>query len=186
MHYIDDAIDYFKNLCVQHPQLLHDDDAGGRVFDVRDLDGAFGALRTGMKEKSYSVRLVLPTMEYRHEVGNNARKAYQMGLMVAKYHGRRDMLDSDVIGAIADAEKVADEFLERMISDSRNGYDLFRYSIDQIDNLKPTAEVVLNLFDGSYSGVFVMFEFWVWRKTNSVSTGDCDAVAWEDGGLTPL
>ena len=90
MQYIDDAIDYFKYLCEQHPALLHDDDSGGRVFDVRDLDNAFGGLRTGMKEKSFAVHLVLPTMDYRHEVGNNARKAYQFGLLVAKYHGRRD------------------------------------------------------------------------------------------------
>lgn len=184
MKYIDDAIDYFRYLCEQHPDLLHDDESGGRVFDVRDLDSAFGALRTGMKEKAYAVRLVLPTMDYRHEVGNNARKVYQFGLLVAKYHGRREALDGDVIAAISDSEKVVDEILERMVSDSRNGYELFRYSIDQIDNMKPTAEVMLNLFDGSYSGVFVMFEFAVWRKISSTSSVDCEAVGWIDGGLT--
>lgn len=181
MNYLDDVVAYFKYLCEQHPDLLHDDATGSRVFEVRDLDGAFGALRTGMKEKDFAVRLVLPSMEY-HTEANNARKAYQFGLLVAKYHGRREMTDTDVIGAIAAAERVGDDFLERIVSDSRNGYDLFRSSVDQVADLKATTEVVTPLFDGSYSGVLLMFEFTVFRKIISTA---CSPVAWADGGLTP-
>lgn len=183
MQYIDDVVEYFNYLCTQHPLLLHADTVGQRVFEVRDLDDAFGALRTGAKEKDYLVRLVLPTMELRAQ-GNNALKAYQWGLMVMKYHGRRDTTDGSVLDAIAASEKVADEMLERIVSDSRNGYALFGNSIDSAEDLKATGEVLLRLLDTSYSGVFVLFEFTTFRKMISTSTADCDAVAWLDDGLT--
>lgn len=182
MVFLSDIVEYFAYLCTQHPELLHADTTGARVFEVRDLDNAFGALRTGMKEKDFAVRLVLPSVEYRSEA-NNARKAYQFGLLVAKYHGRRDMADSDLIEAISDSERVAEDFLERIVSDSRNGLPLFGGSVDQVSDLKATLEVVTPLFDGSYSGVLLLFELQPWRKIISTA---CDPVAWEDGGLTPL
>jgi hypothetical protein len=182
MFHLDDIVSYFKYLCEQHPLLLHADTAGARVFEVRDLDNAFGALRTGVKEKDFLVRLVLPTVEYRTEA-NNARKHYQLGLLVAKYHGRREVTDTDTIDAIAAAERVADDMLERVVSDSRNGYPLFRSSVDQVSDLKPTLEFVPALFDGSYSGVLLLFEFAPARKI--IST-ECNPVAWVDEGLTPI
>lgn len=180
MVFLADIVEYFSYLSTQHPALLHTDTAGARVFEIRDLDNAFGALRTGMKEKDYAVRLVLPSAEYRSEA-NNARKIYQFGLLVAKYHGRRDMTDADVIEAISAAERVAEDFLERIVSDSRNGLPLFGSSVDQVDNLKATLEVVSALFDGSYSGVLLLFELSPMRKIISTA---CDPVAWEDGGLS--
>lgn len=182
MQYLDAAIDYFEYLCAQHPDLLHSGTVGQRVFEVRDLEDAFGALRTGMKEKSYAVRLLLPTIEYRTEA-NGARKSYQFGLLVSKYHGRRETTDSDVTGAMSDSERVAEDFLERIVSDSRNGYPLFGYSADQVDNLKATAEFLPMLFDGSYSGLMLMLEFAPYRKIDSQQ---CDPVEWVDGGLTSL
>lgn len=182
MFYLDDIVAYFRYLCEQHPLLLHADTVGARVFEVRDLDNAFGALRTGMKEKDFAVRLVLPSIEY-HSEANNARKHYQLGLLVAKYHGRRETTDTDVIDAMTESERVADEFLERIVSDSRNGYPLFRSSVDQVDDLKPTMEVLPALFDGSYSGVLLLFEFSLWRKIISTA---CDPVLWGDDGLTPI
>jgi hypothetical protein len=181
MVFLDDIVAYFTYLSAQHPDLLHADTAGERVFEVRDLDNAFGALRTGIKEKDFAVRLVLPTAEF-HTEANNTRKVYQIGLLVAKYHGRRDVTDSGVIEAISDAERVAEDFLERIVSDSRNGLPLLGHSVDQVENLKATLEMLPSLFDGSYSGVLLMFELAPWRKVISTA---CDPVAWEDGGLTP-
>jgi hypothetical protein len=181
MAHLTDLVNYFRYLCTQHPLLLHTDAAGHRVFEVRDLEAAFSAIRTGIKEKDFAVRLLLPTVEYRSEA-NNMRKQYQLGLLVAKYHGRRETTDADVIEAITDAERVAEDFLERIVSDSRNGYWLFAYSVDQVDNMKPTLEVLPALFDGSYSGVLLLFEMAPWRKIISTA---CDPVAWVDGGLTP-
>lgn len=182
MQFINDAIDYFHYLCTQHPLLAHADTVGSRVFEVRDLEDAFGALRTGMKEKTYAVRLVLPSVKYRTEA-NGARKSYQFGLLVAKYHGRRETADSDVTDAMADSERVAEDFLERMVSDSRNGHPLFGYSADQVDNMEVTAEFLPMLFDGSYSGIMMLFQFEPYRKINSQA---CDPIAWVDGGLTSL
>ena len=65
MNYLDDIISYFKYLCTQHVLLLHSDNVGSRVFEVRDLDAAFGALRTGVKEKDFLVRFILPTISLR-------------------------------------------------------------------------------------------------------------------------
>jgi len=184
MQYLDDVVDYFRYLCTQHPDLLHSDTVGQRVFEVRDLDEAFGALRSGAKEKACLVRLILPTMDLRSE-SNNARLAYQLGLLVAKYHGRREVLDADTIEAIAASEKIAGEILERVVSDSRNGHSLFGSSVDQASDLKATGEVLLRLMDGTYSGVLFMFEFTTFRKIYSQVTVDCDGITWLDGGLTP-
>lgn len=182
MNYLDDIIAYFKYLCTQHPLLLHSDTVGSRVFEVRDLDAAFGALRTGAKEKDFLVRFVLPTITIRR-YDNNAWKVYQCGLVVLKYHGKRDVEDQDTIDAIAAAEQVADDFLGRMVSDSRNGYGLFGHSLDNPDNLEASQEVLTFQLDSTYSGVLLMFNLPIFRVLNSTA---CSPAAWIDDGLTPL
>ena len=184
MNYIEEIIDYFRYLCTKHPLLLHDDASGSRVFEVRDLEAAFGAMRTGVKEKDFLVRFILPTMSLR-DYDNNAWKVYQAGLVVLKYHGKRETEDADVIAALKAAEKVADEFTERMICDSRAGYGLFGRSLDKVQNLNVTSEFLTFSLDSTYSGVLVMFDLPTFRKISSTDTVHCDAVAWLDGGLTP-
>lgn len=183
VNYIDEVISYFRYLCTQHPLLLHSDTAGSRVFEVRDLDGAFGALRSGVKEKDFLVRFVLPTMTIRR-YDNNAWKVYQCGMVVLKYHGKRETEDADVTAAMKAAEKVADEFVERMVCDSRNGYPLFGRGIDDVSNMNVTSEFISFSQDGTYSGVLVMFDLPTFRKLVSYDTADCAAVAWLDDGLT--
>jgi len=183
VNFIKEVIDYFRYLSTQHPLLLHDDAAGSRVFEVRDLENTFGALRSGAKEKDFLVRFVLPTLTMKR-YDNNAWKVYQTGLLVLKYHGKRDIEDADVITAMKAAEQVADEFVERMVSDSRNGYALFGNALDNVDNLHLTGEFVTFQLDSTYSGVLIMFDLPVFRKIISTDTVDCDAVAWADGGLT--
>ena len=183
MNFIKEVIDYFRYLSTQHPLLLHDDAAGSRVFEVRDLENTFGALRSGAKEKDFLVRFVLPTLTMKR-YDNNAWKVYQTGLLVLKHHGKREIEDADVIAAMKAAEQVADEFVERMVSDSRNGYALFGNALDNVDNLHLTGEFVTFQLDSTYSGVLIMFDLPVFRKMISTDTADCDAVAWADGGLT--
>lgn len=180
MNFIEEVIAYFRYLSIQHPLLLHADTVGSRVFEVRDLDNAFGALRTGAKEKDFLVRFVLPTMTMRR-YDNNAWKVYQAGLLVLRHHGKREIEDADVIAAMSAAEQVADDFVSRMVSDSRNGYELFGGSVDNVDNLHVQAEFVTFQLDSTYSGVLVMFDLPVFRTLSSTL---CDATAWLDDGLT--
>lgn len=180
MNYIEEIIAYFKYLCEQHPLLLHTDTVGERVFEVRDLDNAFGALRTGAKEKNFLVRFVLPTITERR-YDNNAWKVYQAGLLVLKYHGKRETVDNDIIEALDAAEQVSDDFIARIVSDSRNGYELFGSALDNVDNLHVQAEFLTFQLDGTYSGILAMFDLPVFRTLSSTL---CDAVVWEDGGLT--
>ena len=162
MLFLDDLVDYFRGLCEAHPDLLHDEASGSRVFEVRNLEDAFSDIRTGSKEKGYIVRMALPTMTLRDQ-SDNGIKGYQIGLLFAKWHGTRDATKTNIIGAMADAERVADSFITQIVMDSRNGHPLFYGQADRAGNLSLQGDMMMNLGDGSYSGVFYLIEFGVFR-----------------------
>jgi hypothetical protein len=182
--YLADIVAYFKYLCTQHPLLLHTDATGDRIFEVRDLEDAFGSLRSTARAKSYVVRFVFPTMGLTRD-HDGARKSYELGLLILKWHGKKESEDADVVAAMSAAETVADDIIERIVTDSRQGYGLFEYGIDNPDNLNLQGEFIQRSLDGSYSGVLYMFRFDTPRKLSSLSATDCAAVEWLDGGVTP-
>ncbi len=178
--YLSDAVDYFKNLCVQHPDLLHSETSGQRVFEVSAYEAAFGDFRTGAQEKAYFVRFILPTLRFERS-GDNARKMYQAGLMFGKYYSTREDEKTAKVEAWSDAERVADDFMARMVADSRNGHPLFFGSIDNPENLKVTGDFLDVQGDGSFAAVLYMFDFGNFR---CLDPGGAGYAAWEDGGLT--
>lgn len=180
MQYLSNLVTYFRYLCEQHPQLLHAETSGQRVFEVRAYEEAFGDFRTAAAEKGYAVRLILPTFAYQGD-GNQAAKRYQVGLLVARYYSRREDSKTEVVAAMSDAETVGDAFLARIVADSRNGHPLFHYTADDAGALQVTGDFLDFQGDGAYAGVLYLFEFSTFRGLDAAC-----GVVWADGGLTPF
>lgn len=171
--YLSDIVSYFQNLCVQHPSLLHAETAGSRIFEVVAYDEAFGDFKTGASEKGYAVRLLLPTMKMEAS-SDNARKMYQVGLMVAKYYSTREDSKTAKITAFSAAEQVADDFVARMVYDSRQGNDLFFGSLDNVDNMGLTGDFIDSAGDGSYAAVLYLIDFATFRCLDPLGAGFAD------------
>jgi hypothetical protein len=174
--YLSDIVSYFENLCVQHPDLSHADTSGDRIFQVIAYEDAMSDFRTAGQEKSYFVRLILPTMKLAAS-GNDAMKQYQAGLMVGRYFSTREDDQAEMVEAWSASERIADDFMARMAVDSRAGNELFNHSIDQVGNLDVNADFLPTMGDGSFAAVLYTFNFATFRCVDP--TGDCYA-AWLD------
>jgi len=182
MFYLADVVEYFQYLCEQHPELLHGEDAGERVFEVVAYEDAFSDFRTAAQEKAFFVRFILPTMRLERQ-GANARKWYQAGLMVGRYYSRREDEKAELVAAWSDAERVADDFVARMVADSANGYPLFNSSIDTADRLNLTGDFWEAQGDGSSAAVLYMFDMGIFR---CIDPNGSEYADWQDGGLMPI
>lgn len=176
--YLNNVVDYFKGLCVQHPLLKHSEDAGRRIFEVIAYDEALGDFKTGAKEKAYFVRFILPTMKWANQ-GNNAHKHYECGLMVGKFYSTREDAKTEKITAWADAERVADDFIARMVYDSREGHALFNSTIDLVENAHLTGDFLDVQGDGSYAAVMYLFDFGCFRCIDAAGS-DFISAGWLD------
>ncbi len=176
--YLTDVVDYYQNLCVQHPLLAHDEAAGKRVFEVVAYEEAFGDFRTAGKEKDFFVRFIMPTMDWKNN-GNNAFKHYQCGLMVGKYYSARENPKTAKVAAWSAAEAVADDFIARMVYDSRDGHALFNSTIDLIENANLSGDFIDAAGDGSYAAVMYLFDFGTFRCIDAAGS-DFVAVGWLD------
>jgi hypothetical protein len=174
--YLSDIVTYFKELCENHPTLLHSDDSGSRVFEVSAYEDAFSDFRTAGQEKSFFVRLILPTMTMGGK-GNNAQKKYQAGLMVGCYYSRREDPQTEMVESWSAAEQVADDFMARMIYDSRHGHDLFTNSVSTAEALDVNGEYLPTQGDGSFAAVLYTFNFGVFR---CLDADGADFAAWTD------
>lgn len=162
MNYLAEVVAYFKTLCMQHPTLLHLDTVGSRVFEVVAYDEAFSDFRTASEEKQYFVRLLLPTISLSNQ-NNNARKVYQLGLMVAKYYSRREDAQTEKVVAMSAAEHVADDLIAYVMEDARGNTGPFAYMLNHVEELGLTGDFLDTIGDGSYAGVLYMLDLPVWR-----------------------
>lgn len=167
---------YFIHQCENHPSLVHEDVIGSRVFEMVSVEEALGDFRTAGKEKGFVFRLI----EYTYQVGDNdahqIRKQIQGGFIVAKYHGVRSEGKAAYFLAMEDSEKVVDEIIAKMITDSQDGHPLFFHSLDSRQEI--SVSPTLRRPDGSYSGWICLFSF-------SPHFPECVEDTWLDGGLTP-
>ena len=174
--YLSDIVDYFKALCENHPDLQHTDTVGGVIFEVKGYEEAFSDFRTAGAEKTFFVRLIVPTMSFKPS-GNNAIKKYQLGIMVGRYYSRREDAQTEQVAAWSDSERIADDFCARMVMDSRDGHELFFRTIDHVDHLDVNAEFLADSGDGSFASVLYTLNFGVFRCVDP--DGD-DFAAWGD------
>lgn len=176
--YITDVEAYFKNLSVQHPLLQHNEATGNRIFETVAYEEAFSDFKTAAAEKNYFVRFIMPTMKWVNS-GNNAKKHYECGIMVGKYYSTREDAKAAKMAAYAAAESVADAFIARMVSDSRDGHALFNSTIDLVENANLQGDFMDAQGDGSYVSVLYMFDFGTFRCLEPTGA-DFIAVGWLD------
>lgn len=169
--------DYFKYQCENHASLTHGDWVGERVFEVISVEEALGDFRTSGKEKDFVFRLIEPTYVISDDGQAPIRKQVQGGFVVAKFHSPRSGVASDYYTAMDDAEIIVDDFIAKMIADSKNGHPLFFNSLDSRQQI--TVTPTLKRADCSYSGWICTFNF-------SQAFSDCASESWEDEGLTPF
>lgn len=174
--YLSDIVAYFENLCVNHPDLNHDEATGERIFEVKAYEEAFSDFRTAGQEKTFFVRFILPTMSFKPQ-GNNATKEYQAGLLIGRYYSRRDDARTAMVEAWSDAERIADDFMARMALDSRSGEPLFNHSVDNVAALDVQATFEPVDGDGSFASVLYTFNFGVFRCMDPDGSG---FAAWKD------
>jgi hypothetical protein len=173
---LSDYIDYFRDCCVQHPDLRHSEHSDGRVFEVRSFDAAFGDFRSAVAEKRFFVRLLLPTMKFSAQ-GNNALKHYQFGLMVGRWFSRREDGDPAQSYALSEAERVADNILEKVQLDSRAGHPLMAGMADSVAGMDVNGDFFTTEGDGAYGAILYTFTLSAFRQ---VQPG-CEYSVW--GGI---
>jgi len=171
-------VNYFEYLCTQHPLILHSDVQKSDAFGIIDIED-LGEFRTRIKTKDLVFRLI----NYMHKLGQNTTgqeyKELQGGFLILDYYSPRKDGATGSQAALDRAEKVADEFIERMILDSRGGHSLFDYSLDSQQSF--TVEPTIGAHsDGNYAGWLVLFDF---EKYFPVCADN--RAGWSDGATTP-
>jgi len=169
---------YLQHQAENHPDLLHSNTEGQRVFEMMHLEEVVSDLRSTAREKGYIMR----GFHYTYNVNDNGqgRKFAQGGFLIAKAFSSRTTGKESFFDAMDNSERIVDEIIEKMISDSRAGHPLFLHSLDsgQSINIRPRPYVS----DG-YAGWFCTFDFF---NNFRVCITDDAAPAWVDGGKTPF
>lgn len=172
---------YFRHQAETHPDLLHNDTDGDKVFFLMRDTESLGSLIRGIRRNSY-LMLLLPA-EYSVTDDDNriGHKRIDGGFILAHYYNPRNDTDADRRSAIYSAEAVVDAIIEKMIADSREGHPLFNYSLNADQDIR--VQVANHTGDGSYTGYLVTFQISSYFRL--CPTAD-DAPAWTDGGQTPF
>jgi hypothetical protein len=176
-----DYVSYFKYLCEKHPDLLHAEQSGERVFEVISSEEAVGDFRAGAKGKSFIVRLILPG----GTAGGDESNAYvdlRGGFVIARYHSDRKDGKSAQLDALAESYRIGTEFLARMMSDSNAGVPLFGFSAGTLEAMSPGVQPRLLVGDALYSGWIFTFR---WSRSFVGCLGSPAAPEWTDGGVHP-
>jgi len=172
---------YFRHQAESHPELLHQDVEGQRVFGVVNVDEFAGDFRAGIRSQGYIMRL----LEYSYRITDagthEVRKTLEGGFLVAHHFSNRENGQAGYLSAKKKAEQVTDEIIEKMIADSQAGHPLFYYSLNsqQQFQINPTSYIG----DVSYVGYMCLFSWSSWWR-NCIT--DPVAPEWTDGGVTPI
>ena len=171
---------YFEHQCANHPDLLHLNEQGRKVFEVMDIEEAISDFRGKIKEKDFIFRL----LNYNYTVSDNGstqdQKNFTGGFIIARYFDVRNTGKSSYYQAMESTEKLVDEFIEKIISDSREGHPLWNYSLDYRQDFNIQPRIALT---PSYAGWSVVFR---WSHPIRICITDPSAPAWLDGGTTPF
>lgn len=165
---------YFEYLCSVHPELLHVDAAGKKVFETVTVEEAFGDYKTKVPEKGYAFRLLEMSKSISdNEVGDVAMWGEGGFIILHHWSERTDGGEGRKV-AFDKAEAVMDDFIVKMIADSAAAHPLFPYSIAQAKNMKLNANQIWRSGDGSYAGWFVTFS-WMQPLENCLGNHTSDA-----------
>lgn len=145
------------------------------------IEEAFGDFRSGVKEKDFILRAINYYYAVSDEGTHEARKLATGGFIVAKYFSPRSGGSSSYYEAIEQSERIMDEIIEKIISDSRAGHPLWGYSLNSRQQFN--VQDVMFTGDGSYAGRRCVFQF---SNFFRICVTSDDAPEWLDGGQTPF
>jgi hypothetical protein len=169
---------YLQHQAEAHPALLHSEAEGSRVFAMMHVEEIVGDLRTVAKEKDFLMR----GLHYTYNVSDDGqgRRTLEGGFMIAKYYSLSEGGTPAMLAALDAAERVTNDIIEKIISDSRNGHPLFLHSLDSNQDfvVRPRP-----LISDSYAGWITTFRF---QNFFQVCLDAEDAPAWADDGTTPF
>ena len=170
--------DYFRHQAETHVDLLHQETSGQRVFEVIDIDEALGDFRSGIQHQGYMFRLINYTYVVSQRT-HQATREIQGGFLVAKYYNSGKEGKAAYLTAMAATQRVLDDVIAKMITDSRAGHPLFDNYFDSEQDLN--IQPVNYAGDGTYCGWMCIF------RTEQFFD-NCftpNAARWSDGGVTP-
>jgi len=169
---------YLEHQAANHPDLLHSSTEGERIFAMMNIEEALGDLRQQAAEKSYIMR----GFHYTYALQDNGqgRKQPQGGFLVAKHYSLTEGGSAAFFSALQDSERIIDEIVEKLISDSRAGHPLFLHSLDAEQDIQVRPRPYVS--DG-YAGWYCTFSFYNHYR---VCIEDDAAPEWVDGGQTPF
>lgn len=146
---------YYKNLCVNHPDLQHADVNGSKVFKMIHIEEALGDFRSGVKVSGLIFRLINYTFEVKDNYTADQMRWKQGGFIVASSHGKGD--SPAQMEALGKSERIAMDFIERMIYDSQEGHPLFYFTLNTAKGI--SIQPFMYTGDATYSGWMAIFDF---------------------------
>lgn len=174
MQLLDDYIAYFKNIAVNHLDLIHSDTEGQETFSAIYPEEMLGDFRNKMKHQAitlhalkYSFSITDPQCPMVNRLG---------GFIVMGYSKRGDFAGKSEMESTC--ERILLEIMIRIQADSKNGHPLFNGSQNRLTDVR--AQPYSNKATGQYSGFVVTFPM-----ITNIDFVHAD-VGWKDGGLTPL
>lgn len=162
---------YFKSLAKSHKTLQHKDSPGLMTFNRATIEEAMFGISSLVKEKGFSFILIDYTW-YTTEAENQDPQKNVQGAFIVSKHCRRDDHEG-YVRAMSETEQIAEDFIDRMIYDSRKGHEMFYHSLNHRENFnaQPTEGVGI-----SYAGWLVSFQI----SPSLPQSLSCDSSKWTD------
>ena len=151
----EEYISYFKSLTEQHSELQHKEESP--VFLPINMEEALGYTRTSIKSKSYALQLYPYSSSLDGNYNATNARQHEGGFYMLKYHK-----DADYNQALVDTEKVALDFIHKMIADSNEGHNLWQHSLNSNSSFTITPSIRERGL--TYSGYLVTF---TWKSVSA-------------------
>jgi hypothetical protein len=169
--------DYLLHQAVSHPDLLHVDD--NRVFAMSPIEEAIGDIRDARFSRSGFMMRGFEGSDQFESTGM-WRQTFSGGYMVCKSFSLREEGSVGYYLALAEAQRVAVDIMEKMVADSHNGHPVFDYAADESLAFTSRSRPVAG--DGSFIGWIVLFTY----ELAAEFCSPAQRVVWTDGGLSPI
>lgn len=156
---------YFQHQCTVHPQLLHEDVLGKQVFEMVTVEEAYGDFRLALPEKGFAFRLLEMSFAGGDTKTGDLAKFCEGGFIICRHWSEKMHGKTERFAAQEECEVIVDEFLEKMIADSKTGHPLFPWSVAAGSQFNLNAQELVRTGDGSYAGWLVTFR-WMNKMRN--------------------
>lgn len=144
-------IEYFKEIAVSHPLLLHEDEQSKKSFFAIDFMELLGSFKNGIREKG----LALYVLNYQSRFSQLGVEEFEGGFVVMSYFNKN--LPGAKQGVYDLTEKVAYQIIARLQHDSNLMHPIWLDSLQHLDSFEKVAYKYAASND--YVGWLVTFNF---------------------------